>query len=158
MNIFRHISPNKQTMKSRPISVIVIHATATPSLASPLAWLCDPKSRVSAHYLIDVTGDIYQLVDDMDIAWHAGTSMWNGIHGVNSISIGIELVNANDGKMPYSQAQVAAVTELVKSLSYQHGVKPEDVVAHYDVAPGRKNDPVGFDFETLRSELMPPGC
>ena len=45
------------------------------------------------HYLISETGSIYKLVDEANRAWHAGVSFWQGETDINSLSIGIELVN-----------------------------------------------------------------
>ena len=138
---------------SSRISCIVLHATATSGIKSPLDWLCNPESKVSAHYLIGTDGTIYHLVLDDKKAWHAGESEWKGRKGVNTNSIGIEMVNANDGKMIYPEAQIAACAELVKHLMAEHGIKREDVIRHADIAPGRKNDPLGFDMDAFRKRL-----
>ena len=142
--------------------MIVIHSTATASLSSPLAWLCDPTSKASAHYLIDLDGTIFQLVLDENIAWHAGISQWkgrehvnpkSGIPTVNNCSIGIELVNANTGQMEYPKEQIYACAQLCKYLREEYGVAECDIIGHKDVAPGRKNDPLGFDWEVFRQGL-----
>jgi len=143
-------SPNFRETSGREVTCVVVHATATAKSASPLEWLCTPKSMVSAHYVIDTDGAIYQLVNEKDIAWHAGVSEWKGRDGVNSFSIGVELVNTNDYKMPYSKQQCDACLELVRDICARHKIKTEDILAHYDVAPGRKNDPAGFDMPWLR--------
>ncbi len=146
-------SPNFRETAGRKISCIVIHATATEKIASPLAWLCNPDSKVSAHYLIDTNGDIYHLVLDEHIAWHAGVSEWKGRDGVNPISIGIELVNLNDGQMEYPKEQVFVCAKLCKYLQAEHGIATKDIVSHADVAPGRKDDPLGFDWDAFRESL-----
>ena len=148
-----HPSPNFREANGRAVTCIVLHATATPGLQSPLAWLCDPKSEVSAHYLIDTNGDIYHLVLDNNIAWHAGISEWKGRESVNSFSVGIEMVNDNTGHMPYPEAQVAACEAVVRYLMDEYGIAAEDVVRHADVAPGRKNDPLGFDMIGFRGRI-----
>ena len=38
--------------------------------------LKNPKSKVSCHYLINRKGKIIQMVNDKNIAWHAGKSKW----------------------------------------------------------------------------------
>ncbi|HUC19892.1 MAG TPA: N-acetylmuramoyl-L-alanine amidase, partial [Candidatus Polarisedimenticolaceae bacterium] len=53
------------------ITGIVQHDTEG-SLASTLALFQNPTSYVSAHYVIDTDGQIYQTVRTKDIAWHAG--------------------------------------------------------------------------------------
>jgi N-acetyl-anhydromuramyl-L-alanine amidase AmpD len=145
-------SPNFAVLPGRKVECVVIHATATPSLASPLAWLCDPKSKVSAHYLIDLDGAIYHLVLDEHVAWHAGVSSWKGRHNVNQFSVGIELVSKNDGT-PYPGEQVYACAKVCRYLQEEHGIADSDIVSHAMVAPGRKNDPLGFDFTILRQTM-----
>ena len=66
--------------------MIVIHATAG-TVRSALAWLTNPASRVSAHYLIDKAGQIYRLVPDEYAAWHAGRAAWRGETAINDISL-----------------------------------------------------------------------
>lgn len=154
-NIIPHRSPNyRKVNKARKVTCVVIHATATSGLTSPLEWLCNPESKVSAHYLIDLNGDIYQLVEENDIAWHAGESEWGGQKSVNSFSIGIELVNANDGKMEYPAEQVESCLGLVKSICKDYAIGPKDVIGHFDIAPGRKTDPAGFKFDDFRMSLV----
>ncbi len=74
-------------------SIIVIHYTANESLDSVINTFQNPNSKASAHYCVDINGDTIQLVDEQNIAWHAGQSSWNGRTGINQYSIGIELVN-----------------------------------------------------------------
>lgn len=146
-------SPNFRRTPGRVPSCLVIHATATPGLQSPLNWLRAVDSKVSAHYLIDTTGQVYQLVHEEDVAWHAGVSYWNGRANVNDFSVGIELVNANDGIMPYPYAQRAACLQLSKAICAKHGILPANVVGHLEIAPGRKTDPAGFDMQAFRQEV-----
>ena len=67
-------SPNYSLRGGQSISMIVLHATVG-SARSALAWLTNPAARVSAHYLIDKSGHIYQLVADEYCAWHAGREL-----------------------------------------------------------------------------------
>lgn len=151
-------SPNfKASTKARGISVIVIHATATSGIESPKNWLCDPKSKVSAHYIIGRAGELLHLVQDSNVAYHAGESSWRGREHVNSFSIGIELVNSNDGIMEYPEPQLAVCAALTAALCKEHGVKLGDVVGHKDIAPGRKTDPAGFDWVGFRDRLLDLG-
>ena len=75
---------------------IVMHHTASNTARSAIQALTDdtrsPRSRVSAHIVIDRDGSIAQLVPFNVKAWHAGPSMLGGRRGVNNFSIGIELV------------------------------------------------------------------
>ena len=148
-------SPNFRSPRRKPVTCIVIHATAG-GFAGALETLTSadgPEGRVSAHYLIDADGSIKHLVHESDEAWHAGVSSWAGQDNVNDFSVGIELVNANDGKMPYPDAQVAACAALVKPMMADYGVTLGNVVGHLDIAPGRKTDPAAFPWDKFRAML-----
>ncbi|MFH7319163.1 N-acetylmuramoyl-L-alanine amidase [Desulfurivibrio sp. D14AmB] len=79
---------------------VVIHYTGGGSLASALNTFKDPQVSASAHVLVDKDGRLVQLVPFNRIAWHAGTSSYLDRRGLNSYSIGIEVVNA--GKLERS--------------------------------------------------------
>ena len=152
------LSPNCRKAKgTRAVTCIILHATATTGIESPKEWLCNPESGVSAHYLIGKDGRTIQLVPENDIAWHAGESEFGGHKGVNAFSIGIELVNANDGKDPYPIPQVERCARLVASICLKHGIACGAVVGHKDIAPGRKTDPAGFSFDEFRMRLSDLG-
>lgn len=153
-NIIPCKSPNYRKVNSkRKITCVIIHATATSGIESPKEWLCDPASQVSAHFLLDVDGSIYQLVDDNDIAWHAGVSEWKGQENVNNFSIGIELVNSNDGKMTYPEEQLKSLVCLVAEICEVNNITASDVIGHKDIAPGRKTDPANFPWDDFRLDL-----
>lgn len=82
---------------------VVVHYTASTNFKSTCDWLCDKRSRASAHVVIDRTGELAALVPFSRVAWHAGPSSWKGYNGLNNYGIGIELLNAgplrkaNDG-------------------------------------------------------------
>ncbi|MCE4553772.1 N-acetylmuramoyl-L-alanine amidase [Roseateles cellulosilyticus] len=105
--------------------------------------------QVSAHYLVrDNPVASYALVDENRRAWHAGASFWAGNTNLNSASIGIEIVNpgftdtaAGRVYTPFPQAQIDEVIALVRDIQQRHGVKPERIIGHADIAPGRKQDP-----------------
>lgn len=73
---------------------IVLHDTASGlNDSSPIDWLTDKRSKVSAHVVIGRDGKITQLVPFNVKAWHAGESIWQGRPLLNGFSIGIEIVN-----------------------------------------------------------------
>ncbi len=150
MNITKHISPN-QSDRKRGVDMIVVHATAGQGLDSAVEWMCNPKSKVSAHYCIGKDGKIIQLVDTDKKAWHAGPSSWIGQNDLNENSIGIELVNLNDGKENYPMPQLEALRDLIKEIQLKYPAIPyERIVGHDQIAPGRKTDPgILFPWVTL---------
>jgi N-acetylmuramoyl-L-alanine amidase len=123
--------------------MIVLHYTGMESGAKAEAWLCDPASEVSSHYLVHEDGRIVQMVRERDRAWHAGKSSWHGQTDLNSCSIGIEIANPGHslGYRAFPKKQIAAVIELCRGIAARHDIRPERVLAHSDVAPGRKVDP-----------------
>ncbi|MFQ5676399.1 MAG: N-acetylmuramoyl-L-alanine amidase [bacterium] len=85
------LSPNHGELISP--SYLIMHYTAGSSLESTVDWFKTPRSRASAHVVIGVDGKIAQLVPFNLAAWHAGTSRWIDLVGLNDYSIGIELDN-----------------------------------------------------------------
>jgi N-acetylmuramoyl-L-alanine amidase len=149
-------SPNYSLRGGLSISMIVLHATVG-SARSALAWLTNPAARVSAHYLIDKSGHIYQLVADEYCAWHAGRASWNGQTTINEISLGIELENANDGRDIYPAEQIDALRQLIQAKVTQYRIAPNMITRHMDVAvpKGRKTDPAGFPWVEFIGSLFP---
>ncbi len=140
-------SPNHNARKL-PVSLLVLHYTGMESGAAALERLTDARAEVSAHYLVEEDGRIFQLVEEDRRAWHAGVGEWQGLTDVNSASIGIEIVNGGhnypneDGSLPeFPDVQVNALIPLCKQIITRHGIKPSGVVGHSDIAPARKDDP-----------------
>jgi len=149
-------SPNFDERKL-PISILVLHYTGMKDGASALARLRDKDAKVSAHYLIEEDGDIFQMVDEDKRAWHAGVSSWNGIIDINSASIGIEIVNGgHDYGLPdFPDIQIGALLWLCKDIMERNDIKSNNVVGHSDVAPGRKIDPgEKFPWHLLAAEQI----
>lgn len=138
------VSPNfgERRGVTRP-SIIVLHYTGMQTAASAEAWLCDPVSEVSSHYLVREDGAIVQMVRESDRAWHAGRGSWKGDTDVNSASIGIEIANPGHafGYPDFGDVQIDAVIALCRDIAGRHAIRPECVLAHSDTAPGRKIDP-----------------
>jgi len=129
------------------VRFLVLHYTVADKPAS-LKILT--QQEVSAHYLLtdDTSPTVYGLVDETRSAYHAGNSSWKGYTQLNNSSIGIEIVNAGwkdtpQGRVyaPFPQTQIDALIPLVKDIVARHGIRPENVVGHSDIAPLRKQDP-----------------
>lgn len=122
-----------------------------------LARMRDPEAQVSAHYMVEEDGRLFRLVPEEKRAWHAGVGVWRGERDVNSASVGIEIVNGgHDFGLPdFPPAQIAVVTDLVRSVMARHSIPPGGVIGHSDLAPGRKTDP-GEKFPW--AELAAAGC
>jgi N-acetyl-anhydromuramyl-L-alanine amidase AmpD len=152
-----YLSPNRDE-RSDPLGVncIVLHATASTNVAQTLRILSDPQGRrVSAHYLVDKRGKVWQLVPVHQRAWHAGISELSGKPSVNDFSVGIEIMNRSDGRDPYTPAQYKTVARLIQQIRACYTVPQNRLVSHAHVARphGRKSDPLGFDWPRLKRLL-----
>jgi hypothetical protein len=118
-------SPNYSSRNGATIDKIVLHCTEG-SLASTLAEFQRSDGRqVSAHYVIDRNGDIYQMVSDSDRANHC--------MGANENSIGIEHVGTETDSLAAPQA--AASAALIRWLLEQYHIPRTNIFGH-DFAPG----------------------
>jgi len=131
--------------------MLILHYTGMEQADAALDWLTREESRVSCHYLIDEEGRITQMVRESERAWHAGQSSWAGETDLNSCSIGIEIHNPGHefGYPDFPDAQMHAVETLCLDILGRHAIRPERVLAHSDIAPGRKRDP-GEKFDWAR--------
>lgn len=146
-------SPNHDAREAPAIEGIVLHATADQGEeALALSWLRSPKSRVSCHLFVSRSGRVARLVGDRQRAWHAGISWWRGTDDVNSITLGIEIANRNDGE-PYTEAQYQRVAEIVAHYCCQ-GLSLQDVVSHAEITEGRKTDPLQWDWRRFREMVQ----
>ncbi|MEL6998295.1 MAG: N-acetylmuramoyl-L-alanine amidase [Pseudomonadota bacterium] len=148
-----HLSPNHTDRRGvdRP-DMVVLHYTGMQNAIAAIDRLCDPAAEVSAHYVIDVDGTVFALIDENRRAWHAGRSRWGGVTDVNSHSIGIEIVNPGHGTgyPPFPERQMISVEDVLRDIIERWSIPPRRVVGHACVAPGRKIDPgEKFDWGRL---------
>ena len=120
--------------------------------AAALDRMCDPTAKVSAHYLVNEDGGVVRLVAESRRAWHAGVARWRERRDVNSVSIGIEIVNPGHehGYRPFPPAQIESVKTLCREILGRHPIPARHVLGHSDVAPERRCDPGElFDWADL---------
>jgi N-acetylmuramoyl-L-alanine amidase len=136
-------SPNFDAREGSPVDVVVLHYTGMPEEDAALARLCDPEAKVSSHYVVRESGEIVQLVAEDRRAWHAGVSRWRDWSGLNARSIGIEIANPghDGGCSPFPDVQIDAVIALCRDIATRWPVPRDQVLAHSDIAPLRKQDP-----------------
>ena len=150
------LSPNVGPRRADArVSLLILHYTGMLSAEKARDWLCNPRSHVSSHYLVDDEGRITQMVGEEMRAWHAGVSVWRGDTDVNSNSIGIEIHNPGHhlGYANFPEPQMRSVIALCRDILSRHDIAPRDVLAHSDVAPQRKIDPgEKFDWRRLNGE------
>ena len=133
--------------QSSRVKFIVIHYTVS-DLPQSIKILTE--QIVSSHYLLtdEAKPVIYGLVDESRQANHAGVSSWKNYSLLNPSSIGIEIVNPGftegpNGRIwhPFPQAQIDRLIPLLKEIVARHHIPPENILAHSDIAPLRKQDP-----------------
>ncbi|MBU6139986.1 MAG: N-acetylmuramoyl-L-alanine amidase [Proteobacteria bacterium] len=142
-------------IKPRKIEFLVLHHIEAKSLEHAIEQLCE--HQVSSHFLIDEIGNIFELVDENDVAYHAGVSYWRGVDGLNQTSIGIEFINSAPFEKKFETTQMQAGLELCQYLITKYKIAAENIVGHSDIAysketglPDRKQDPSYlFDWRFL---------
>lgn len=87
-------------------------------------------------------GEVWQCVEDANIAWHCGASSYKHAECRNANSIGIEMcvrkkntksMGATDKDWYFEDATVEAAAELTRYLMNKYGVPASHVIRHYDV-------------------------
>jgi N-acetyl-anhydromuramoyl-L-alanine amidase len=106
--------------------------------------------KVSAHFFLRRSGQLFQFVRCEDRAWHAGASTFLDRTRCNDFSIGIEIEGSSD--VAFTPTQYRALGGLVKKLCEMYPLKY--VAGHSDIAPGRKQDPGPyFDWERFHQSI-----
>jgi len=138
---------------NRTIDTLVIHSSYDALGSEPydINGLIKEYQQysVAPHFLIDRKGNVYKLVDEKNIAYHAGISkMPDGRTEANNFSIGVELMNTEEDN--YTSAQYLSLNKLINYLENNHSIRY--VLGHQDISPDRKTDPWNFDWEKIESE------
>jgi len=134
-------------MGMRKPNFVVIHHTAQNSVEETLRTFTNPRTQVSAHYIVSRYGGIYQMANDYIRAWHAGAGRWGNDMDINSSSIGVEL--DNNGNEPYPDAQINSLCALLGTLKKRHNIPTSNFIGHADLAPTRKQDPNKFPWKVI---------
>lgn len=135
MNIIKNITNiNRTTYNNREIKYIVIHYVGAISTAKANSNYFKSTYRgASAHYFVD-DNDIYQVVEEKDVAWHCGATYYKHLSCRNSNSIGIEMCCFNNnGKIDVSENVVTKTVELVKELMKKYNIPIQNILRHFDV-------------------------
>lgn len=165
-------SPNQDEFPEGQVpELVIIHNISLPPNDFGGPWIedlfmnrLDPEAHdyfrdiaqleVSAHLLIRRCGQVLQFVPFNRRAWHAGVSSFEGRNACNDFSLGIELEGADD--IAYTELQYYRLNQVLKALfgSYP-SLGKRQILAHSDIAPGRKTDPgEKFDWARIRASLV----
>lgn len=136
-------SPNYE-VRQKEIKYVIFHYTELPfeRAVKKLTTKAD-SANVSAHFLVKKDGEVFQLVSEDKVAWHAGLSYWRGEDKINHNSIGIEIDNL--GREEFTEAQIDSCLKLCAYLKEKYSIETGNFLGHSDIAPSRKIDP-GFYF------------
>jgi N-acetyl-anhydromuramyl-L-alanine amidase AmpD len=125
---------------------IVIHYVgATGGAEANCKYFYNTNRGASANYFVGHKGEVWQCVEDKDIAWHCGAKRYKHSSCRNTNSIGIELCckykNSNN-TWYFEEETIKAATELTKELMKKYNIPAANVIRHYDVTG--KNCPEPF--------------
>ena len=155
--------------KRSKVSEIIVHATGgpfcrggqvafSPSGTGPsIKRFFEANGTVSIHYIVDRDGQVLKSVPEDEVAIHAVDH--------NDRSIGIELINAGDGREPYPEVQVHALAQLIRGIQARWRIPLAEVKGHEDVDKStfecggksvrRKQDPgPRFPWDRFRLQLL----
>lgn len=147
---------NCYSREGKSIKYIILHYTVG-HYKNALCFLAKVKSHnLGIHYLITEreknvnSGEIIRLAPEKFMVKHAGQdSRWGNTINLNFESIGIENVNKGFIFLPdkskrwfiFDEKQMDACAILVRDIAQFYNIKPQNILAHADVAPRRKSDP-----------------
>lgn len=151
------------------IKYIVLHYVgATGGAEANCRYYASKYIGASAHYYVGFGGEIWQSVEDGDIAWHCGAKSYRHPECRNSNSIGIEMCVRNKGSQTadsrdwyFEDATVRAAIELTRELMEKYGIPADRVIRHYDVTGKICPNPYVYNhtahtWETFKAALTAP--
>ena len=114
---------------------LVYHFTAGRNAKSAVSWLCNRRAKASAHLVVARDGGITQLAPFNIKNWHAGRSHWNGLEGLNSYSIGIEMDNA--GRLTRVGSTYRASSLVCYGCNRELGLSADDIANKQQIGQPR---------------------
>ena len=150
------------------IKYIVIHYVgALGGAEANCKYYASQYIGASAHYYVGFDGEIWQSVEDQNIAWHCGTkSGYKHPECRNANSLGIELCVRNKGSQAdtsrdwyFEDVTVQKAVELTKELMAKYNVPADHVIRHYDVTGKICPNPFVYNhtnhtWEAFKAALM----
>lgn len=164
-------------VRTKPITHVVIHFMSNVSAKPNNPYEFNDIYRIfkdyelSTHYVIDREGEVYRLVPEERVAFHAGKGKITGLpnykNKLNEYSIGIELLAIGTKEemefiipeaayetidpmlIGYTDLQYKSLNVLLNRIYETYPAVKQDrehVIGHDEYAPGRKSDP-GSLFE-----------
>lgn len=127
-------SPAERSKGTNTKKFIIVHHTGTKkdTINGVLDGLYRRPDYASCHFVVDWNGDAYKIGSPDDILWHAGQSRWGDLFGLNSCSLGIEIIGP-DGAEGFTSEQRKTVRALIQHLMAAFGIPKENVLRHADI-------------------------
>lgn len=116
--------------------IVVHYVGATGGAKANCEYFLNNYRGASAHYFIGHAGEVWQCVEDKDIAWHCGAARYKHPYCRNDNSIGIEMCcrkNLSNNTWYFEEKTVNATIVLIKELMKKYGIPAANVIRHYDV-------------------------
>ena len=142
------ICANRTGEKLKSVQGVVIHYTAAPGGRAAavrnnfVRWANqDPVKYASCHAIVDINGDILQIMPYDEVAWHVGAKKYTkiGNYFVNHVAepnyclIGIEMCHPDASGKSTDETRTAAIA-LCRDLCEQYNLNPMvDVYLHNDI-------------------------
>ena len=120
----------------RKIEWIVCHYVgATGGAKANCEYYASKYIGASAHYFVGHAGEVWQSVEDKNVAWHCGAKSYVHKDCRNYNSIGVEMCVRKDaaGNWYFEPATVAATIDLIKMLMAKYNIPVERVLRHFDI-------------------------
>ena len=128
------INFNKGSNKQNQF-IVIHYVGATGGAEANCKYFEKVYRGASSHYFVGHKGEVWQCVEDKDIAWHCGALVYKHKTCRNKNSIGVEMcVNKVNGKWVFTEATINSTVELVKELMKKYNIPVSNVIRHYDVS------------------------
>ena len=115
------------------------------------------RRRRLYHYVVDRFGRVHRIVEEADVADHAGHSVWAGAEGVyldlnaSFLAVAFEVRTRGEAEAaPLSPAQLQAGRALTELLRGKHRIRPENCLTHAQVSVNPFNSVIGFHADWAR--------
>jgi N-acetyl-anhydromuramyl-L-alanine amidase AmpD len=127
------------------VRAIVEHITDGDTAASAIKWFHSKASKVSAHFVVDRDGTVYQCVREEDTAWANGVMnkpntanpiIAGWVHdGVNPNSETVSIECVGRPAQGWTVAQVAVIDLLTRDIALRWGVPigVDTIIGHRDI-------------------------
>lgn len=153
-------SPNFSVGRNGRVPIAIVNHITAGLMPGCLNWLCDPQSQASAHYLVTRLGEIYQMVNDEDTAWHCGIvnhPSWPLYDGTNPNRYTLGIEHEGQPEEPLTDKQYQSSLGLHKLLIAKWGIPitADNIIGHYRIdSVNRPNCPgPAFPWNRLFNDL-----